>query len=153
MKIEDVMSTSLEVVAPDTSIQEAADRMRALDVGALPVCEAGQRLIGMVTDRDIVIRAVARGEEPGKTKTSDVMTRDLVWCYDDDSLEEVTRKMRERQVRRIPVLNRSKKLVGVVSLGDLATSSGDTTMTSRTLEHISRPAKPDAAGKEQSPKS
>ena len=134
--IEEVMTTDVTVVAPDDTLQEAAQLMADLDVGALPVCD-GERLLGMVTDRDITIRAVAEGRS-ADTAVSEVMTEDVLYATEDQSVAEVMQKMSEAQVRRIPVINEDRKLVGIVSLGDLALEEEDN--VDETLRDVSMPA-------------
>jgi CBS domain-containing protein len=119
MKILEVMSRDVEVIEPGATLRQAAERLRARDVGALPVCE-GERIRGMLTDRDIVVRGLARGLEP-TAPVEQVMTREVAWCYDDDDVEDAAELMRDRQIRRILVLSRARELVGILSLGDLAT--------------------------------
>src|SRR4051794_11636794 len=121
MKVKECMSSDVKTVSPDQPIREAAQFMLRSDAGAMPVGE-GDRLVGMVTDRDIAVRAVAEGRGPD-TPVRDVMTDDLLFCFDDDDVEEVALKMSDNQVRRMPVLSREEeKLVGIVSLGDLSRS-------------------------------
>jgi CBS domain-containing protein len=121
MKVSEFMTQDVQVVTPDQPIQEAAQFMLSSDAGAMPVSE-GDKLIGMVTDRDIAVRAVAEGRGPD-TPVRDVMTGDLVYCFDDDEVEEVAIKMSDAQVRRMPVLSREgETLVGIVSLGDISRS-------------------------------
>jgi CBS domain-containing protein len=121
MKIADCMTRDVEVVTPEQPIREAASFMLRADTGSLPVSE-GDRLVGMVTDRDITVRAVAEGRGPD-TPVRDVMTDHLVYCFEDDEVEEVAMKMSDAQVRRMPVLDRSSQnLVGIVSLGDISRS-------------------------------
>src|SRR5262245_43991817 len=124
MKVKDVMTTSVETVAPSSSIQAAAERMKTLDVGPLPVCE-NDRLVGMVTDRDITTRAVAQGFGGSAGSVRDVMTPDVVYCFEDQEVAEAARLMKKHQIRRLVVLNQDKRLVGIVSLGDLAVDAGD----------------------------
>lgn len=119
MKIREIMTRDVRVASPDDTLQLAAQLMEKDDFGALPVGE-NDRLVGMLSDRDIVIRAVARGLPPSQTKVRDVMSTDIKYVYEDESVEEVARNMSELQVRRLPVVNRDKRLVGIVSLGDLA---------------------------------
>jgi len=140
MQVKEVMTGSVECVAPDATIASAAARMRDLDVGALPICN-NDRLEGMVTDRDIAIRAVADGRDPKSTTVRDVMTPNLVYAFDDQDVEEAADLMREHQIRRLPVLNRDKRLVGIVSLGDLAVET-DEELVGSTLEAVSEPAQP-----------
>lgn len=126
------------IVAGD-SILHAAQLMDELNVGSLPVCE-GDRLIGIVTDRDIIVRAVAQNLPAEQTQVSAAMSGGVQWCYDDDSIDEARDKMETMQVRRIPVVNREQHLVGIISLGDLAVRTGD---SESTLEQISEPSQPD----------
>lgn len=138
MQLKNIMTEEVDVIAPKTSICEAAKRMRSLDVGALPVCD-GNRLVGMLTDRDLAIRAVAEGRDPNSTTAEDTMSPEIIYCFDDQDTAEAERVMRERQVRRLPVVNRDKRLVGIVSLGDLATKD-DVTAAGETLEKVSQPS-------------
>lgn len=118
-KVKDVMTAKCEWISPDTSCTEAAQKMRDQDIGFLPVGE-NDRLIGMVTDRDIVVRCTAEGHDPKQTQVRSVMTEKTYYCFDDDNIEEVCENMGDMQVRRLPVVNRDKQLVGIVSLGDVA---------------------------------
>jgi CBS domain-containing protein len=121
MKVSECMTPDVDLVAPDQPIREAAQFMLRSDAGAMPVCD-GDQLIGMVTDRDITVRGVAEGRGPD-TPVRDVMTDHVDYCYDDDEVEEVAMKMSDMQVRRFPVLSREdKKIVGIVSLGDISRS-------------------------------
>jgi CBS domain-containing protein len=121
MKIAECMTAEVEIVTPDQPIREAAQFMLRSDAGAMPVGE-GDKLVGMVTDRDIAVRAVAAGRGPD-TPVRDVMTDEVIYCFDDDEVEEVAIKMSDRQVRRMPVLSRDdESLVGIVSLGDISRS-------------------------------
>lgn len=138
MKIKDVMTAGVDVIDPGAMLAEASRRMRDEDVGALPVGE-GDRLIGMVTDRDIVCRAVADGKDPNRTAVSEAMSDQVLYCFDDQSTEEVSANMGENQVRRLPVVNRDKRLVGIVSLGDLS-SRGATREAGGALGEISEPS-------------
>jgi CBS domain-containing protein len=118
VSIKQLMTAGVEVVAPDDSIRAAARKMANSDVGFIPVCD-GKKLIGVVTDRDIAVRAVAAGKD-GDTAVRDVMTDEVVYCFEDDAVERVARLMKQREIRRVLVVDKSKRLVGVVSLGDLA---------------------------------
>ena len=122
MNIAEVMTRDVRIASPQQSIHEAAQIMADIDAGVLPVGE-NDRLTGMITDRDITIRAVAAGKGPN-TPVSEVMTQDLKYCFEDDELAEVAENMAKLQVRRLPVLNRDKRLVGIVSLGDIAVAMG-----------------------------
>jgi CBS domain-containing protein len=117
--VNEIMSTEVQVIEPGATLRRAAQMMRDLDVGALPVC-SGARLLGMVTDRDITIRGVAAGLAPDVGCVSDVMTQDLQFCTEDQDTEEVMRTMGHAQVRRLPVVNMDNELVGIVSIADMA---------------------------------
>ena len=119
MPIKDLMSCDVEVVGPSDSIAQAAAKMWREEVGFLPVCD-GERLVGTLTDRDITVRATARGLDPNETRVGEVMTAEVAWCYEDEDIARVIQLMKEKQIRRIPVVSRDKRLTGVVALGDLA---------------------------------
>jgi CBS domain-containing protein len=142
MQLKEIMTPQVEVIHPEAPIQEAAAIMRALDVGSAPVYD-GLRLQGMVTDRDITIRATAEGRDPRQTRVREVMTTDVVFCFDDQRVEEAALLMEERQIRRLPILNRNNELVGIVALGDLALEMEDGRRVGQVLEGISEPAQPD----------
>ena len=136
MKVSDAMTSDVRVVRPEQSISEAAQLMAECDSGALPVTD-GERLIGVVTDRDIAIRAVAR-EMPPQTTVGEIMTHEVLYCYEDEDLEHVAQNMGDMQVRRLPVMDRAKRLVGIVSIGDLSlTTSPD--VTGLAVADVSRP--------------
>jgi len=139
MQVKEAMTRGVECVTPDCTLQQAAQKMKALDVGPLPVCDH-DRLAGMLTDRDIVLRAVADGRDPRTTHVRDVLTPEVVYCFEDQDVREAASLMKEKQIRRLLVLNRDKRLVGIMSLGDLAVDSGDERLTGQTLERISEPA-------------
>jgi len=141
MKVRDVMTPHVEVVGSDASLKEAAEKMSRLEVGLLPVCEK-ERLVGMLTDRDITIRAVSVGCDPNLTRVREAMTPEVVYCFEDQDVEMAAQMMEMRQIRRVPVLNRGNRLVGIVSLGDLAVETGNRTFAGETLEHISEPIAP-----------
>src|SRR5688572_12648853 len=121
--VSQVMTRGVRAMSPDDTVRFAAQAMDELNIGAVPVCD-GERLVGMVTDRDIAVRGVAQGRPVETTKLRDVMTPDVQWCYDDQSVEEVTERMREAQIRRMAVVDHEKHLVGMLSLGDVATKAG-----------------------------
>jgi len=136
MRISDIMSGDVQVVRAEATLRDAAETMARIDVGALPVCD-GRTLLGMVTDRDIVVRGLAKGLGADST-ISQVMTEGVEYCFEDDDLTEVSDKMAASQIRRIPVVDRDKNLVGIVSLGDVArearpAEAGDV------LEEVSQP--------------
>ena len=118
MKVNEVMTRNVCIASPRMSIAQAAKMMAECDSGALPVGEE-DRLVGMITDRDIAIRAVARGK-PHETPVREVMSHEVLYCFDDEDIDDIARNMAEQQVRRLPVVNRDKRLVGIVSLGDLS---------------------------------
>ncbi|HVS78643.1 MAG TPA: CBS domain-containing protein [Steroidobacteraceae bacterium] len=119
MKVSEVMSRQVEIASPDDSIQRAAQMMARIDAGILPV-GAGDRLVGMITDRDIAIRGAGEGRDPADTPVNEIMTPEVKYCFEDDDVDRVAQNMAELQVRRLPVLNRDKRLTGIISLGDIA---------------------------------
>jgi CBS domain-containing protein len=146
--ISDIMTREVKVISPDGNVQQAAQMMRDQDIGSVPVCN-GKKLVGMITDRDIVIRTLADGKSPANTKVSEVMTDDVFWCFEDQTAGEVLQQMGDQQIRRIPVINRDKELCGIVSLGDLATRvSAD---TDDALEEISASVPPNQSSTGKQP--
>lgn len=143
MLVAEVMTRDVTAVPTHASVRDAARYMDQLNVGALPVCD-GERLVGMITDRDITVRCTAAGSRPDATRVHDVMSRDVRWCREDDQVEQAEQEMSHMQVRRLPVIDRRKKLVGIVSLGDLVTRHAPG--TEETLRSISEPAMPDRSG-------
>jgi CBS domain-containing protein len=135
MRIKDVMTPDVSFVSPDTPVAEIARRMRDEDIGVVPVTE-NDRMIGMVTDRDIVVRCVASGSVEGATARTAMSPR-VLYCYEDQSVNEILANMAEQQVRRMPVVSREKRLVGVVSLGDLSQTSQR--KAGESLKEISEP--------------
>ena len=121
MIISEVMTREVRIASPDDTLESAARLMEQEDCGSLPVAE-NERLVGMLTDRDITIRAVARGLSPQEGKVRDAMSKEVQYVYDDESVRDVATVMGDLHIRRLPVLNREKRLVGIVSLGDLALS-------------------------------
>ena len=119
MYVREVMTSDVVIASPEDTLQRAAEMMIDIDAGVLPVGE-NDRLVGILTDRDITVRAVAAGKEPTECKVREVMSPEIRYIYDDESIEDAARNMTQLQVRRLPVLNREKRLVGIVSLGDLA---------------------------------
>lgn len=134
------MTAHARCVGPDNTLVEAAGLMRELDVGALPVCEE-DRIAGIVTDRDIAVRAVADGRDPNSTAVSEIMTPGVVYIFADQAVEEAARMMEEHEIRRLPVVNRQKRLVGILSLGDVAVSSNPA-FSGLTLREVSQPHEP-----------
>jgi CBS domain-containing protein len=142
MKVHEIMTAHARCVGPDTTLVEAAGLMRELDVGALPVCD-NDRIAGMVTDRDMVLRGTADGRDPNSTSVRDVMSPGVFYVFADQEVEEAAQVMEEKQIRRVPVLNREKRLVGILSLGDIATSSNPA-FSGMALRDVSQPAEPSA---------
>ncbi len=136
-QVSQIMTRGVRTLAPGETVMKAAQAMKELDVGVIPVCD-GQKLVGVVTDRDIVLRGVASGCVVDQAQLKDVMTTDTQWCYEDQSLEEVSKTMRESQIRRLPVVDHQKHLVGILSLGDIATRTQTEAETGETLEEISK---------------
>lgn len=141
MKVSEVMTSDVKIADPSRSIQDAAKLMDKNDCGSLPVGE-GDRLVGMITDRDIVIRAVAAGL-PASTPIRDVMSGDIKYCFEDEEIEDVADNMGDIQMRRLPVLNRDKRVVGIVSIGDVARS--DEECAGEALAGIAQPGNGKAA--------
>ncbi|MGZ3241697.1 MAG: CBS domain-containing protein [Burkholderiaceae bacterium] len=137
MQVADVMTRDVRVSNPNQSIFEAAKLMEEYDCGSIPVAE-NDKLVGMATDRDIVIRGLAHGKT-GDTKISEIMTQDIKYCFEDEDVEAVAQNMGELQVRRLPVVNRDKRLVGIVTLGDLS-QSGESQCVGDALSDISQPS-------------
>lgn len=137
-QLRELMSRDVKVIDPDMSIVEAAKKMRDGGFGMLPV-GADDRLIGTISDRDIVIRAIAEGMDTN-TKVRDVMTKGIAWAYEDETVDEAAKIMSQRQVRRLPVVDRDKRLVGIVALGDFAVESSEIRPAAEALAEISKPS-------------
>jgi CBS domain-containing protein len=137
MQAQDLMTRDVTTANPEETVQDAARRMTELDVGILPVSE-NDKLIGMITDRDIAVRGIAEGKGP-KAKVRDVMTPEVKYCFADQDVDEIASNMADIQVRRLPVVNRDKRLVGILSLGDIATSD-EPECAAEALSGISRPS-------------
>jgi CBS domain-containing protein len=135
--VADVMSSNVRVVNPEETVQQASRVMRDEDTGMLPVGE-GDRLIGIVTDRDVALRLVAEGKDPTRTKVREVMSQDLKYVFEDEELAHVADNMAEQQIRRLPVVNRNKRLVGVISLGDLSRGSRSGHFAGRAMRGVAR---------------
>jgi len=142
MQVKDVMTKGVECVLPDQSIAQAAQRMRKLNIGALPVCGENDKLMGMITDRDITVRAIAESCEPDDTCVREVMTPRIQFCFDDQDVTAAAELMEEKQIRRLAVLDHDKRLVGILSLGDLAVKTADDRLSGEALERVSQPARP-----------
>lgn len=136
MVLADLMTREVRVISPGATIQEAADQMANHDVGILPVCDANDDIVGVITDRDITIRATARGLDPNSTTVEDVMTRHVAACFQSDTLEEGARVMKEEQVRRLMVVDGEGKLAGILSVADIAAQTGDGEIIEEMIEMI-----------------
>lgn len=137
MHVSEIMTPDVRIAEPDMTIREAASIMASIDAGFMPVGD-NDRLVGTITDRDIAIRAVAEGKGPD-TKVREVMTKDVKYCFEDEDIADVARNMADIQVRRLPVLNRDKRLVGVLSLGDMAVDEDAEDDAEIALSGISEP--------------
>jgi CBS domain-containing protein len=140
VKVKDIMTTDLYLTGPDAPVTEAARLMKDFDIGLVPVCRK-QEVVGVVTDRDICIEVVAKGRVADRSRVEEIMSSPVVWCYDDTPVEEAARMMETRQVRRLIVIDRNKKLAGIVALGDVATRANER-LAGEALEKISEPTHP-----------
>jgi CBS domain-containing protein len=138
MLLKEIMTHNVEAISPGDTLEQAARKMAELNVGPMPVCE-DDRIVGMITDRDITVRATAAGCDPKTTLVGDAMSQDIISCYEDQDVQEAARLMQEKQIRRLLVLNRANELVGIVSLGDLATEAGDQGQPGEVLKKVSEP--------------
>jgi len=139
MHAKDLMTKEIAWIVPQTSLREAAGKMKALDVGVLPVCD-GQKLVGMLTDRDIVLRSTAEGKDPNSAKVTETMSSKVEFCLEDEDINKVAHRMEKNKIRRLPVIDYNKKLVGIISLGDLAIRGGQK-VACEVLEKVSTPNK------------
>ena len=135
-RLKDLMSRDVQIVSPDATIKEAAQQMRKGNFGMMPVGE-NDRMIGAISDRDIAIRAVADGKGPS-AKVREVMSEGIVWAYEDDSVDVAVKLMSDKQIRRLPIVNAAKRLVGIVALGDLAVVKSDVEAAGEALSEISK---------------
>jgi CBS domain-containing protein len=138
MKVREIITPGAQCTNPDATLMEAASNMKSLDIGMLPICD-NERIVGAITDRDIAVRAVAQGLDPQTAKVRDVMSEKIVYCFDDQEIEDAAQIMEKMQVRRLPVLNHDKRLVGIVSLGDIATRSHQDSLAGHTLAAVAAP--------------
>ena len=143
MQVAEIMTRDVETVAPDSSLQKAAEAMEAIGVGSLPVCD-GRRLVGAITDRDIVVRGVAAGLSPVDTLVRECMTPEIAYAFQDEEADEVLERMKILQIRRLAILDRDKTLVGIVALGDIATEPRAAGLGSvgAAVAEISEPSRP-----------
>lgn len=145
LAIRDIMSSDVQKAEPGTTLKDAAVMMKTRDIGSLPVCE-GKRVVGIVTDRDIVVRAVAEGLDPGSTRVSDIMSKEIVGVREDSDVKEAEKIMQEQQLRRLPVMNAQGELVGYLALAKIARSEAPED-AGKVVKGISQPSKPAAAGR------
>ena len=141
-RLREVMTENPETIGPETSLKDAAGKMGALNIGPLIVCD-GERMVGIVTDRDITVRGVASGRDPNTTPVREVMTTELCWAFADQPIEEAAALMKEREIRRLPILDREKRLVGIVSLADVAAYGTKRSVAADVLEKVSQPGEPE----------
>ncbi len=141
MNVSEIMTTDFEMIDSACSLIEAAEKMKSLNVGFLPVRE-GTRLAGILTDRDIVVRGLAEGLDPDSTSVKDIISSEVVYCYDDDNVEDAARLMEDKQIRRLIVVNHDQTPVGILSIGDIAVKAGQEELAGEILERISEPAAP-----------
>ena len=139
--VKDVMTPQAEVVSPDATVEEAAGVMKSLDIGVLPVCDE-EGLVGILTDRDVVVRVVGEKRDPKAVRVGEAMTPNIVYCFEDEDIGRAASLLMDHQIRRLPVLNRERNLVGVVSLGDLAVRGEDHATGTQVLEEVSEPSHP-----------
>lgn len=144
MQLSDLMHRKVQVIDRGASVRDAARKMSTSNIGALPVCSEG-RIVGMITDRDIIVRSVARGGSPDVDRVADAMTRNVTWCFEDASVDDALDKMSTGQIQRVIVVNRNKRLVGMVSLADLVQPMAPEA-ASRVVGEIKAPTKPSALG-------
>jgi CBS domain-containing protein len=139
MQVFEAMTPEVVSVPPETTLVDAAQTMKELDVGPLPVCD-GDQLLGMVTDRDIIVRAIAEARDPRTTEVREIMTSEVVCCREADDVRQAAKLMQEQQLRRLLVVNDEGRLVGIVSLGDIVLQTGDDKLAGKTLEKVSEPS-------------
>ncbi len=139
--VKEIMTSNVGVISPEMTAEDASVKMKHLNVGSLPVCDE-EGLIGMLTDRDLVVRVMAARRDPQAVRVGEAMTRELIYCFEEDDEQKAATIMSERQIRRLPVLAKDKRLVGIVTLGDLAVHSTHQVAAGEALEQVSQPARP-----------
>lgn len=144
MQLSDLMHRKVQVIDREASVRDAARKMSTFNIGALPVCSKG-RIVGMITDRDIIVRSLARGGAPDADRVANAMTRNVAWCFEDASIDDALDKMSTGQIQRLIVVNRAKRLVGMVSLADLVQPMAPEA-ASQVVGEIKAPTKPSALG-------
>lgn len=138
MQVNEIMTPNVQCIDPEATVEEAARIMQSMDIGSILVCEDDQ-LLGIVTDRDIVLRSVAESQPPADTPVREVMSNRLFFCYEDEDVDQTAFRMKEKQVRRLPVLDADRHLVGIVSLGDIAVGSTNEQVVGEALSGVSEP--------------
>ena len=141
MQVKDIMTRDVEVARRDTLVTDVAERMRGYDIGILPVCD-GDQLVGLVTDRDITVRATANKLHPELVRCQDVMTPNVVFCFEDQEVADAGAIMQDHKNRRVPVVNQQRRLVGIISIGDIALGTGDTKLVGVSIQEVSAPDAP-----------
>jgi CBS domain-containing protein len=137
MQIKDVMTREVECIEPNQSVKEAAVRMKETDVGPLPICEDG-RVVGILTDRDIVVRSTAQGTHPNEMKVRNVMSSNIICVRDDEDLSTAEQLMEQNQIRRLPVVDRHQKLAGIIGIADIANRAGDLDRTAKVVKEVAQ---------------
>jgi CBS domain-containing protein len=143
VRVKDLMTAQAEVISPDATSEEAASVMKTLDIGVLPVCDE-EGLVGILTDRDLVVRVLAAKRDPKAMLVGEAMTPSVVYCFEDDDVERAATVMAGQQIRRLPVLDRNRKLIGIISIGDIAVQ-GQAQLGGEVLEEVSQPTEPKRA--------
>lgn len=138
-QLKEIMTPSVDIISPNATTADAARKMKDLDVGAIPVCD-GEKLLGMITDRDLVLRVMAIGRDPVQATVREAMTAGVVFCYDDEEAETAAELMADKQIRRLPILARDNRLVGIISLGDLVVDGLDAQTSGAVLHEVSDPS-------------
>jgi CBS domain-containing protein len=141
MQVREIMTSNAETISSDANLMEAAQKMKMLEVGALPIWETDE-LVGIITDRDITVRAIAEGKDPSNTYVNEIMTREVLCCFEEDDIHEAAEMMEEKSIHRLIVLDSEGEAVGFVSLADFAVKSRDERLAWKILEKISEPACP-----------
>jgi CBS domain-containing protein len=136
MNVKEIMHANPTFISPNTTIQKAANIMKNIDSGFLPICN-GEKLIGTITDRDIVVRFVAEAKDPTtSTSVEDIMSQKIIYCYEDDDIEMAAQKMEQEHIRRLVVLNNNKKLVGIISVGDISAKLPDSKLSGEIMNKV-----------------
>jgi CBS domain-containing protein len=139
-RVKDIMTPDVLYVGPDATLKEVAEIMRDIDAGSVPICDHG-RLLGMITDRDIVVRAIAEGRDQGSTRAKDLMSSPMVYCFEDQSVDKAAHIMEDNQIRRLIVLSLDMRMVGILSLGDIAVKRASEVVSGEILEKVSEPTR------------